>query len=280
MTSHRRVAFLNLSKVTSETSHQCIAASWSHITEHGATNDMESAANVEEGSAEPASPQNYARKPLSCSTCRIKKIRCDKCMPCCHCVKANIRCTFPVQRKPRERKPHLKNRLPGERKVAEAVGDALGDRLQSLEAQVSSLQTQLVDASKGDKAPPPNYELVKRTALRPHASSTGAGSHIKSSFWASINSEVSYLSIAFSDGSLNKCIFSYKSSSHHGAQKAYSCSFSTVRWQGPAFLRKISPMSLCSCSSRFKDCDILSITHRKRTSCSSGMFSKKTLSPW
>lgn len=203
-------------------------------------------------------------------------------MPCCHCVKANIRCTFPVQRKPRERKPHLKTQLSEEQKNAETVGDALSDRLRSLEAQVSSLQTQLVDASKGDKAPPPppKYELVKRATLRPHASSIGAVSHIKSSFWASINFEASHFTMLFfSHGSLN-VFSSYNSSSHHGAQKAYSCSFSTMRWQDLAFLRKISPMSLCSCSSRFKDCNTLSTTHRKRTSCSSGMFSKKMSNRW
>ncbi|OAQ97691.1 hypothetical protein LLEC1_03572 [Akanthomyces lecanii] len=155
---------------------------------------MEPAAIVEDGSAGRASPRKYARKPLSCSTCRIKKIRCDKRMPCCHCVKANIRCSFPVQRKPEERKPHLKNRLPEEQKDAEAVGDALADRLQSLEAQVSSLQTQLVDASNASKALPPKQELVERATQRPLAA--GAVSHTKSSFWASINFEFQYSALA------------------------------------------------------------------------------------
>ncbi|OAA55120.1 Transcription factor [Cordyceps fumosorosea ARSEF 2679] len=131
----------------------------------------------------PTSPQSYARRPLSCSTCRVKKIRCDKRVPCCHCAKANLRCTFPAQRKPRERKPHLRNRSP----EAHGQEKQLADRLRSLEAQVSSLQTQLMDA----RAPPPRYEeLVKRrSAVHPRA----AVSHIKSSFWASINFEAGHL---------------------------------------------------------------------------------------
>ncbi|EGX88683.1 C6 transcription factor, putative [Cordyceps militaris CM01] len=151
---------------------------------------MEPMADVE------APPRSYARKPLSCSTCRIKKIRCDKRMPCCHCVKANLHCTFPAQRKPRERKPHLRNRQPEEQDEAEAHGDALARRLRSLEAQVSTLQTQLVEANK-DSSPPPRYELVKRTAA---VHSAGAVSHIKSSFWASINFEVGLLPLLLSTG--------------------------------------------------------------------------------
>ncbi|KAJ3495795.1 hypothetical protein NLG97_g3137 [Lecanicillium saksenae] len=159
------------------------------MTDTKTTGLMEPMPNSEEGPVGPASPQSYSRKPLSCSTCRIKKIRCDKRMPCCHCVKANIRCTFPSQRKPRERKPHLKNRLPEEQQETVSGGDALADRLKSLEAQVSSLQTQLQDV-KGETAPPAKYELVKRTTVRPHAKPAGTISHIKSSFWTSINFEL------------------------------------------------------------------------------------------
>ncbi|KAF1736149.1 Bikaverin cluster transcription factor bik5 [Beauveria bassiana] len=150
---------------------------------------MEPVMNDDATAHEPPSPRDYARKPLSCSTCRIKKIRCDRRIPCCHCVKANIRCTFPSQRKPRERKPHLKNRPAEEQSAYEAIGDGLADRLQSLEAQVTTLQTQLVDV-KSDKLPASNNELVKRAAYHPRATSAGAVTHIKSSFWASINFEL------------------------------------------------------------------------------------------
>ncbi|KAM3511234.1 hypothetical protein MY11210_005103 [Beauveria gryllotalpidicola] len=153
------------------------------------TGDMEPVMNVEATALEPPSPHDYARKPLSCSTCRIKKVRCDRRIPCCHCVKANIRCTFPLQRKPRERKPHLKNRPADDQSAYEAIGDGLADRLQSLEAQVSTLQTQLVEA-KSDKLPVSKNELVKRAARHPRANSAGAVSRIKSSFWASINLEL------------------------------------------------------------------------------------------
>lgn len=135
-------------------------------------------------------PLTYARKPLSCSTCRLKKIRCDKRMPCCHCVKANLQCSFPSQRKARERKPHLRNRAVAPVVAgSDSFDDGLASRLQSLEAQVSSLRIQLGEA-KAENAASPKYDLVKRAPSSPGASSIGGSSRIKFSFWMSINSEV------------------------------------------------------------------------------------------
>lgn len=155
---------------------------------------MGSEAAEEEGHDAESLPQTYKRKPLSCSTCRLKKIRCDKRMPCCHCVKANLQCSFPSQRKARERKPHFRNRAV----VPVAAGsdnfdDGLASRLQSLESQVSSLRIQLGEA-KAENAASPKYELVKRMPSSPGASSIGGSSRIKFSFWMSINSEVRHSS--------------------------------------------------------------------------------------
>lgn len=134
------------------------------------------------------SPPSYKNNPLSCSTCRIRKIRCDKKMPCCHCVKANTRCTFPTQRKPRERKPHRKNRLPSE--PAEAAGTGLAARLRSLEAQVSSLSSQLSKVNRDAAAVEPSRALVKHKGHSLWSTSTRPGRHVNYSFWLSINSEV------------------------------------------------------------------------------------------
>lgn len=75
-------------------------------------------------------------------------------------------------------------------------------------------------------------------------------------------------------------ILSYDSSFHRGAPTAYNRNFSTVRLQGLASLYKTSLMFPCSCSSRFKVCDIHSIIHQKRTLSSFGMCSRRMLSPW
>lgn len=208
---------------------------WSHMLKSSAADGMEHAANVKETLAEPALTQDYARKPLSCSTCRIKKIRCDKRMPCCHCVKANLRCAFPTQRKPRDRKPHLKNRPLEGQKQAEAAGDALADRLQSLEAQVSSLQTQLVDANKCDKALPPTHELVTRAVLRPPANAAGAASQIKSSFWASINFEVRHFLMFPFNGLLTNFCLQLQQQLSSRRSKGIQLQFQYNTLAGPSF---------------------------------------------
>lgn len=137
---------------------------------------------------DPTSPPAYSRKPLSCAACRIKKIRCDRRSPCCHCTKSNIKCTFPTQRKPRERKPHLKNRVQDADGAPDA--EALSSRLQSLESQVCSLRSQLSDVKAATTAAP-QHELVPQTAIASSKNNTGSPvSLVKCSFWLTINYEV------------------------------------------------------------------------------------------
>ncbi|KAM3549903.1 hypothetical protein ARSEF4850_008611 [Beauveria asiatica] len=63
-------------------------------------------------------------------------------------------------------------------------------------------RSRLVDA-KSDKLPASKNELVKRAAYHPRTNSAGAVTHIKSSFWASINFELrQQLSSRRSDGML------------------------------------------------------------------------------
>lgn len=46
----------------------------------------------------PAAPTTPTRKPLSCTSCRQRKIKCDKADPCKPCLNFGIQCTFPTRR--------------------------------------------------------------------------------------------------------------------------------------------------------------------------------------
>lgn len=68
--------------------------------------------------------------PRSCVTCRRRKVRCDKKVPCSNCVRAKIECIFPGPgRAPR------KSRKPPDAELL--------DRLRRLEGVVSSLNAQV-----------------------------------------------------------------------------------------------------------------------------------------
>ncbi|ROT39516.1 hypothetical protein SODALDRAFT_349721 [Sodiomyces alkalinus F11] len=70
--------------------------------------------------------------PRSCVTCRRRKVRCDKQMPCSNCRRAHIQCIFPAPgrapRRPRPRDPNAPPKGSSEREMA------LQKRLRKLEA--------------------------------------------------------------------------------------------------------------------------------------------------
>lgn len=77
--------------------------------------------------------------PRSCTTCRKRKVRCDKRHPCANCSKANIDCVFPGPgRAPRRsRKPpdtELLARLRRLEGVVQSLGKGLEDDGGSIEA--------------------------------------------------------------------------------------------------------------------------------------------------
>ncbi|KAI1863130.1 hypothetical protein JX265_001443 [Neoarthrinium moseri] len=88
-------------------------------------------------SVEPSSALN----PRSCVTCRRRKVRCDKHMPCSNCRKAHISCIFPAPgrapRRPRPRDPHAPPKQTTEREVE------LIKRLRKLEGIVEELSGQI-----------------------------------------------------------------------------------------------------------------------------------------
>ncbi|KAH6657064.1 fungal-specific transcription factor domain-containing protein, partial [Truncatella angustata] len=88
-------------------------------------------------SVEPSSTLN----PRSCVTCRRRKVRCDKRMPCGNCRKARISCIFPAPgrapRRPRPRDPNAPPKQTSEREIE------LIKRLRKLEGIVEELSGQI-----------------------------------------------------------------------------------------------------------------------------------------
>lgn len=106
-----------------------------------------SGATVIDPSVEPSATLN----PRSCVTCRRRKVRCDKRMPCSNCRKARISCIFPAPgrapRRPRPRDPNAPPKQTSEREVE------LIKRLRKLEGIVEELSGQIeVDARQPNSA--------------------------------------------------------------------------------------------------------------------------------
>ncbi|KAF7553755.1 hypothetical protein G7Z17_g3417 [Cylindrodendrum hubeiense] len=88
-----------------------------------------------------------ALNPRSCVTCRRRKVRCDKQMPCSNCRRAQIPCVFPAPgrapRQPRPRDPNAPPKNSSQREVE------LVKRLRKLEGIVEELSGQIEVESVG-----------------------------------------------------------------------------------------------------------------------------------
>ncbi|KAF4975659.1 hypothetical protein FZEAL_7594 [Fusarium zealandicum] len=91
-----------------------------------------------------------AVNPRSCVTCRRRKVRCDKQMPCSNCRRAQIPCVFPAPgrapRQPRQRDPNAAPKNSSQREIE------LMKRLRKLEGIVEDLSGQ-IEVESGGKGP-------------------------------------------------------------------------------------------------------------------------------
>lgn len=112
--------------------------------------------------------------PRSCVTCRRRKVRCDKQMPCSNCRRASIPCAFPAPgRAPRQHRPKDPNAPPKPTSLREVE---LVKRLKKLEGIVEELSGQIEIETGGrvsSAAGSPSNE-GSPTAQRPKSSSLGA----------------------------------------------------------------------------------------------------------
>jgi hypothetical protein len=90
----------------------------------------------------PLAAVSAASNPRSCVTCRRRKVRCDKFMPCGNCRRAQIQCVFPAPgRAPRRARPKDPN-APTKQRSSEREVELIG-RLRKLEGIVEELSGQI-----------------------------------------------------------------------------------------------------------------------------------------
>lgn len=95
-----------------------------------------------------SAPAANALNPRSCVTCRRRKVRCDKRMPCSNCRRAQITCIFPAPgrapRRPRPKDPNAPPKQPSTEREIELM-----KRLRKLEGIVEELSGQIeIEATK------------------------------------------------------------------------------------------------------------------------------------
>ncbi|KAI0441912.1 fungal-specific transcription factor domain-containing protein [Xylaria telfairii] len=87
-------------------------------------------------------PQPQKRPPLSCTSCRARKLKCDKQDPCRNCVRSGSECVFParkrIQRPRKTKNAELLQRLNRLESIVGRVGLA---NLDELEARVAETET-------------------------------------------------------------------------------------------------------------------------------------------
>ncbi|KAM6537671.1 hypothetical protein FALCPG4_003579 [Fusarium falciforme] len=125
-----------------------------------------------------------ALNPRSCVTCRRRKVRCDKQMPCSNCRRAQIPCVFPAPgrapRQPRPRDPNAPPKNSSQREIE------LMKRLRKLEGIVEELSGQ-IEVESGGKGPSSanspeaahgaQASNIERSATFPQRHSSSASSH-------------------------------------------------------------------------------------------------------
>lgn len=96
--------------------------------------------------AAPADPAPGPLNPRSCVTCRRRKVRCDKRMPCTNCRRGHIQCIFPAPgrapRRPRPRDPAAVHSAPQAGSSHRRESELL-ERLRKLEGIVEELSGQI-----------------------------------------------------------------------------------------------------------------------------------------
>ncbi|KAL1901036.1 hypothetical protein Sste5346_002102 [Sporothrix stenoceras] len=111
----------------------------------------------------PTSAPSSELNPRSCVTCRRRKVRCDKLMPCSNCRRAMVPCIFPAPerapRRPRRKDPiALKPHQSSEREIE------LLKRLRKLEGIVEELSGQVEMEATSGKLPPSNSNSPEAAA--------------------------------------------------------------------------------------------------------------------
>ncbi|KAI1202742.1 fungal-specific transcription factor domain-containing protein [Nemania serpens] len=144
--------------------------------------------------AGPSEPQK--KPPLSCTSCRARKLKCDKQDPCHHCVRSKVECVFPVRRRiqrPRKSKnSELLQRLDRLETIVGKVGLA---NLEALEAQVEAVgargtELELQQPVEADSRPQGDHAAYVSQDARPLPQDNTASRYMSGEFWSSLCNEV------------------------------------------------------------------------------------------
>ena len=155
--------------------------------------------------------------PRSCTTCRRRKVRCDKKHPCSHCLKAGIECIFPGPgRAPRRSKKPPDTELLARLRRLEGVVKSLGKGLDTEEPHTADIdaRTQAEQPSSAQQEPPSPDGLPESVAsilgcrnvkkggdgiggldkeFGHLVVSEGRSRYVDSRFWSSLTAEVCFL---------------------------------------------------------------------------------------
>ncbi|ETS81914.1 hypothetical protein PFICI_06916 [Pestalotiopsis fici W106-1] len=111
-------------------------------------------------------------RPLACVTCRIRKVKCDKKIPCSNCVKANVKCASntPKQRKGIRHHEDLRQRLA-----------RCEDALTKISAQ-TLLPTEKPNAPEAGTTRTKHYGQLVDSSGSPHL--------VENELWATVHNEL------------------------------------------------------------------------------------------
>ncbi|KAJ9636263.1 hypothetical protein H2201_006242 [Coniosporium apollinis] len=199
-----------------------------------------------------SSSANGSFNPRSCTTCRRRKVKCDKKQPCGNCTKAHIDCIFPAPgRAPRKpRKPQdaeLMDRLRKLEGVVQSLGmqveeDMMGSGvsrlrphqqgLQSRKSSEAEMQDELSTREEAEscfKAEASGADMEDNSARFGRlVVEEGRSRYINNSYWASLNNEVEDLKAMLHESSDEEeedypsPSTSHSGTSHHGFMFGFS----------------------------------------------------------
>ncbi|KAI0106706.1 fungal-specific transcription factor domain-containing protein [Daldinia grandis] len=137
--------------------------------------------------------QRPQSKPLSCTNCRARKLKCSREQPCNHCVRSGAECIFPTRK--RMRKPRMNKNSDLLQRLS---------RLESIvgKVSISGLEgANVAELVSGSAAGPSTAPLVLEAAAKPTASESQdnwkkalqdskASRYLSGEFWSSLCLEV------------------------------------------------------------------------------------------
>lgn len=154
------------------------------------------------GEATEAGGRPQKKPPLSCTSCRSRKLKCDKESPCGNCVRSGTDCVFPARKRiQRPRKTKNAELLQRLNRLESIVGKVGLSGLEEAEAQLQDASASppeqvtapklhpavesVVDTSAG---PDPTYDF--KGASKPKSNDAASSKYMSGDFWSRLCDEV------------------------------------------------------------------------------------------